>query len=150
MNMTHEYCITHSCTAPRLQSRPGYVDEFEVEDVKFGPNPPLLKSARWIPSSAMSEADLEHDIGVDAKLLFQGGLSFAVTTKLWLNWPRDRYAFLPVRVEIRLTELAGAVRMGVRRHRSFVSFMAEPFSQFEVESTLGQSKTKLQAVKVES
>ena len=70
-----------------------------------------------------------------------------MTTKLWLNWPRDRYAFLPVRVEIRLTELAGAVRMGVRRHNTFVAFLAEPFSQFEVVSSLGSNNSKLQAVR---
>jgi hypothetical protein len=52
-----------------------------------------------------------------------------------------------LKVHIRMTEMAGAVRMGVRRNKSFVSFLAEPFSIFEVDSTIGKHETKFKQLR---
>jgi hypothetical protein len=64
----------------------------------FGPTPPLLTAARWLPTSAMENADLEYDLAMNAKFRFRGALSFTVETKFWINWPRERYASIPLQV----------------------------------------------------
>lgn len=56
-----------------------------------------------------------------------------------MNWPRDRYAFLPVRVELELSELLGTIRFGVSKHNTFVGFVEEPFTKFAVQSSVGNN-----------
>lgn len=57
------------------------------------------------------------------------------------------FSLLHKKVRIRLTELSGAVRMGVRKHRTFISFLSEPYSCFEVNSSLGKKETKMHNLK---
>ena len=118
-----------------------------VEVVGYGCSPPLITGARWLPSSAMAGADLEYDIGVDAKLHYKGGFAFIVTTRFCINWPRPKSASLPMQVHVRLTEMSGAVRFGVTRDNTFMAFLGEPYSSFEVKSSLGSKSTKVQNLK---
>jgi hypothetical protein len=37
--------------------------------------------------------------------------------------------------------------MGVRKHRTFISFLSEPYSCFEVNSSLGKKETKMHNLK---
>lgn len=118
-------------------TKPGYVDRFVVGDVKFGSIPPLLCNMQWTPAKAGDGSDTEHDISCTADMTFRSGLKFAVSTRLWLNWPRDKFAFIPVVINLEITELLGRIRFGVRKQKSFLSFVDEPFSRFTVHSELG-------------
>jgi hypothetical protein len=145
----------HQWLASRLEhnlnkgwkNKPDFCDQMSVAVVGFGPSPPLVTNARWLPTSAMAGSDLEHDVGVDAKLRFKGGFSFVVTTRFWVNWPRPKSASLPMQVLVRLTELSGAVRFGVTRDKTFAAFLGEPYSSFEVKTSLGSKTTKVQNLK---
>lgn len=145
----------HNWMASRLEhnlnkgwkNKPDFCDEVSVQMVGFGPTPPLVTNARWLPTCAMAGSDLEHDVGVDANLRFKGGFSFVVTTRFWVNWPRPKSASMPMQVLVRLTEISGAVRFGVTRDRTFVSFLGEPYSSFEVKSSFGTKSAKVQNMK---
>ena len=145
----------HTWMASRLEhnlnkgwkNKPDFCDEMSVQMVGFGPTPPLVTNARWLPTCAMAGSDLEHDVGVDAKLRFKGGFSFVVTTRFWVNWPRPKSASMPMQVLVRLTEISGAVRFGVTRDRTFVSVLGEPYSSFEVKSSFGSKSAKVQNMK---
>ena len=47
--------------------RPNYVDEFRVENLRFGVLPPMLKNVKWVPTSALEEdSDMAYDIAMVA------------------------------------------------------------------------------------
>ena len=130
---------------------PEFLDELRVSGVAFGAAPPVLRDLRWVPSCELGGgADAEHDAAVDASVMYRGGVRFLVETSMWLNWPRDRYASLPVRVEIELSELSGPMRFGVRRRRSFASFLQEPHMRFDVRSQVGHRASLRDLPKLDS
>jgi hypothetical protein len=57
--------------------------------------------------------------------------------RFWINWPRDRYAFIPVKMRIELSEISGKIHFGVQKRASFISFLEEPYSRFSVKSEVG-------------
>jgi hypothetical protein len=224
-------------------TRPGYIDDIQVESVTFGSSPPLLFNVQWSPpvgkenkddknkSSATPEdesrcdinsnisnvekdikgakihenyfgpeKDLENDNpppiqignndnpkispGIDindnstsdsnntnncssdyhnedgddgsrgsdedvectADMAFRSGLTFKISTRLWCNWPRDRYASLPVTIILELVEISGRVRFGVDHGSSFVSFLEDPMTRFAVHTEVGGDSFKLKDI----
>mmetsp|Transcript_22551 Transcript_22551/g.22741 ORF Transcript_22551/g.22741 Transcript_22551/m.22741 type:complete len:1219 (+) Transcript_22551:249-3905(+) len=117
--------------------RPGYIDEFSVSNVAFGSIPPLLNNMQWAPVCMGDGTDPEYDVACTADMAFRSGLQFTVSTRLWLNWPMDRFAFIPVVIKLEISELSGKIRFGVRKRRSFISFVDEPYSRFTVHSEVG-------------
>lgn len=123
--------------------RPGYIDEFKVGNVSFGSIPPLLCNMQWAPVCVGDGTDPEYDVACIADMTFRSGLQFTVSTRLWLNWPMDKFAFIPVVIQLEISELCGKIRFGVRKRRSFLSFVGEPYSRFTVHSEVGsQYKVK--------
>ena len=57
--------------------------------------------------------------------------------RLWMNWPRDKYAFIPVKMRIEVSEVIGKVHFGVQKRASFLSFVEEPYTRFAVKSEVG-------------
>lgn len=57
--------------------------------------------------------------------------------RLWINWPRDRYAFIPVKMKVEVSEVIGRVHFGVQKRASFLSFIEEPYTRFAVKSEVG-------------
>lgn len=118
--------------------RPDFLDPFSVEGVKFGSSPPLLRNMQWIPVvDGATHQDAEYDIACTADMTFRTGISFTVKTRVWLNWPRDKYAFIPVSIDLEIAEMSGKIRFGVCKKNSFFSFLEEPFTRFKVNSELG-------------
>jgi len=71
-------------------------------------------------------------------MTFRSGLKFTVSTRLWINWPQDHYAFIPIVIELEVTELIGQIRFGVTRNTSFFSFVGEPYTRFNLHSEIGK------------
>lgn len=61
----------------------------------------------------------------------------AQTFRLWINWPREKCAHIPISVVLEVSELSGKIRFGVRKHSSFLSFVEEPYTRFNVTSEVG-------------
>lgn len=85
-----------------------------------------------VPTSALEDGDLAHDIAMVADMNYPGGFGFTVSTSLSINWPMAGAARLPLAVDIELVELVGPVRIGVRRQQSYCSFLTEPHVRFKV------------------
>lgn len=81
-----------------------------------------------------------------ADMAFRSGIKFVISTKLWLNWPRDRYASVPVIFHLELVEMSGKIRFGVRRGYSFLSFLKDPLTRINVRSEVGGDKYKLKDI----
>lgn len=43
----------------------------QISDLRFGSLPPLLKNARWVPTAALEDADLSHDIAMVADMVYR-------------------------------------------------------------------------------
>lgn len=50
--------------------RPNYVDEFRVENLRFGALPPMLKNVKWVPTSALEDPDMAYDIAMVADVAY--------------------------------------------------------------------------------
>jgi hypothetical protein len=140
-------------------NRPGFVDEFKVDDVSFGSTPPILRNVLWTPlfeqtekkrSASSSKADgpvdpnylgplddPDNDVACLADLSFKSGISFALSTKIWCNWPRDHIASIPITMKLDIREVSGPIKFGVRRNCSFVSFLEEPQTRFKISVEVG-------------
>ena len=62
--------------------------------------------------------------------------------RLWINWPRDRYASVPVTLHLDLAELSGKIRFGVTRGHSFFSFLGDPLMRISVRNEVGKGAYK--------
>lgn len=58
--------------------------------------------------------------------------------RLWINWPRDRYASVPVTLHLHLAECSGPIRFGVQRSHSFFSFVGDPVMRINVRNEIGK------------
>lgn len=70
-------------------------------------------------------------------MVFESRLRFSVSTVIWINWPRERFASLPVSLTLEVEEIVGKVRFGVEKGCSFLSFLEEPRTKFNVTSAMG-------------
>ncbi len=119
--------------------RPEFIDQFTVEQVKFGTIPPVLSNIQWVPmTSQPDEAEANYDVECTGDIVFKSGISFKICTKLFVNWPREKYASIPVLLQLDVIEVAGRIRFGVNKKNSFLSFLDEPHSRFHVHSEVGE------------
>ncbi|CAK9251029.1 unnamed protein product [Sphagnum jensenii] len=155
------WTVAKASTLLNKRTRPDYVDEFVVDDVVFGTLPPVFLNVQWVPAtvsvaSAMtsgtesphtptaappaesSSAPSDYDVRFTADVVFRSGLKIKVSTKLWLNWPRDRYASIPVSLTIDLDELSGRVLIGTDRTSLYVTFVEEPFTRLKITTEVGE------------
>ena len=51
-------------------ARPGYIDEMQIQNLRFGAMPPMLKNVRWVPTSALDDAELQYDIAMAADMSY--------------------------------------------------------------------------------
>jgi hypothetical protein len=126
--------------------RPGFIDVFCVDKVKFGLLPPLLFNVKWSPLSRsnsedninINSKDIDFDVECIGDLSFKSGIKFHVSTKLTANWPMNGYT-IPVSLEIEIVEIIGRVKFGVKKGCSYLSFIEEPTTRFSIHSQIGES-----------
>lgn len=119
--------------------RPAFIDPFELGDLRFAEDPPLLTNIQWVPIAAPEDGDPYFDVVCTADLAFESpNMSFAVSTTVWINWPREHFASVPITLTLEVAQICGKVRFGVERGGSFLSFLEEPRTEFVASSALGQ------------
>jgi hypothetical protein len=81
--------------------------------------------------------DPEFDVNCEGDLTFRSGVQFSVSTKIWINWPKEKYASIPVLLKLNMEEVAGRIRFGVIKNSCCFSFLEMPYTRFRVVSELG-------------
>jgi hypothetical protein len=117
--------------------RPNFIEDFRVTDVKFSEQPPLLSNIQWMPITDESQGNPFYDVVCTADMVFESKLQFSVSTVVWINWPREHFASVPLSLTLEVAEVVGKVRFGVEKGCSFMSFLEEPKTKFNVSSAMG-------------
>lgn len=81
--------------------------------------------------------DEEFDVNCEGDMTFRSGVTFSVSTKIWINWPKEKYASIPVLLKLNMEEVAGPIRFGVIKNSCCFSFLEMPYTRFRVVSELG-------------
>ena len=140
----------------KAPQRPDYIEEFTVEDVKFGGLPPLVTNIRWVPGDAKKHSSNPHaedgpgpnvssnkpafnfftadhnpnfDVNCEADLTFRSGIQFSLSTRIWINFPTYRYTSIPVLLKLNVEEVGGSVRFGFIKNACFLSFLSMPYTR---------------------
>eukprot|EP01035_Chromulina_nebulosa_P018863 gene18863-24648_t len=136
-------------------TRPSFVDDFVVNGVTFGSTPPILTNVKWSPVTSgdfnVTEPthktknylgcldDPEFDVACSGDLSFKSGITFTLSTKFWINWPREHYSSIPLTAILKIREVTGPIKFGVRKNCSFLSFIEEPQTRFAMSMEVGDS-----------
>jgi len=123
--------------------KPKYIGNFTVSNLSLGQIPPIIRNAKWVLPGELQGADLEHDAAADLDVVYRSNngnaIELKINTDIWLNWPREKGTCIPVKLSLKLVELTGSVRLGVRKGKSFCCFMRNPHTKFDVKSSIGNS-----------
>lgn len=118
----------------------------EESDEELDENGQRRESFSEGPADQYDNSDPYYYAACTADMAFRSGIKFTVATKLWLNWPRDRYASVPVLFHMDLAEMTGRIRFGVTRNYSFITFLRDPTTRINVRSEVGGDKYKLKDI----
>jgi len=111
-----------------------------VDELDFGHSLPKIQG--------IDKRAEDEQLHLELDIFYPGGLYFSVSTEIWINWPRERFASLPVSISIGLASLTGKVSFTCPFERDTIFVMGligEPDLLFEVGSLLGY-KTELRDV----
>lgn len=133
----HDYFKSKLEMVLNRQERPLFIDAFRVGDLSFDERPPLFSNIRWLPITCPADGDPLYDVVCSANMSFESSVRFTVSTTVWINWPRDHYASLPISLSLEVTQVKGKIRFGVEKGLTFLSFLGKPKTQFNVTSNLG-------------
>ena len=143
LNVTWEPKVTESPVEKKKvaseKSDKTTVDDEDDDDEGEGGDADATNSAE--KDKKMNEE--VDEVACTADFAFRSGLKFTLQTKIWCNWPRDRYASIPVTLDLELVEISGRIKLGVRHSHSFVSFLEEPLTRFSIDSSLGNDSFKV-------
>eukprot|EP01039_Chlorochromonas_danica_P006027 gene6027-6637_t len=106
-------------------------------------NEEIASKARDVPET---EEEFLYYAACTADMAFRSGIKFTIATKLFLNWPRDRYVSVPVILHLDLAELSGRIRFGVTKAYSFLTFLKDPMMRISVRSEVGNEKYKIRDI----
>ncbi|KWU46765.1 hypothetical protein RHOSPDRAFT_7012, partial [Rhodotorula sp. JG-1b] len=83
------------------------LDFIEVDEVELGEAFPVLTDARVRPSGTDSESRVEIDVDYSDRVVL------AVSTRVVLNFPRPRFAILPVSLSVSLERFSGTLTVEI-------------------------------------
>lgn len=81
-----------------------WLDPIEVTALNLGQSFPLLSNARIRPADGQGRVRAEVDLD------WADTLSLSISTSVLINFPRPRFAVLPVQIGVELVSVAGTVR----------------------------------------
>ena len=143
LNVTWEPKVTENPVEkkkmPSEKSDKTTVDEDDDDDEGEGDDANATTAAE--KEKKMNEE--VDEVACTADFAFRSGMKFTLQTKIWCNWPRDRYASIPVTLDLELVEISGRIKLGVRHSHSFISFLEEPLTRFSIDSSLGNDSFKV-------
>ncbi|WVN90415.1 uncharacterized protein L203_105651 [Cryptococcus depauperatus CBS 7841] len=122
----------------------GWLDPIEVNSISLGGSFPLLSNARIRPSDG--QGHLRAEIDVD----YIDSMSMSLSTAILVNFPRPRFAVLPVSLGVELLSLGGTMSVTLHepvndRQHIHVCLLPDFHLNLKTTSLLG-SRAKLQDI----
>eukprot|EP00010_Vexillifera_abyssalis_P000287 CAMPEP_0201549198 /NCGR_PEP_ID=MMETSP0173_2-20130828/5693_1 /ASSEMBLY_ACC=CAM_ASM_000268 /TAXON_ID=218659 /ORGANISM="Vexillifera sp., Strain DIVA3 564/2" /LENGTH=292 /DNA_ID=CAMNT_0047958795 /DNA_START=260 /DNA_END=1138 /DNA_ORIENTATION=+ len=122
--------------------KPSYVGPIHIDRVDIGDE--LLK-IKHIAMCRRREKLLDNNTTAselvgEAKVNYRGGASIKVSFNVYINWPRPKFATLPVSATIRLENIAGIMRFfapATIPARVSMAFSSMPETEFGVRLVVG-------------
>ena len=104
------------------KKRPGFIDTFICESIAFGTLPPLLSNLKWLPT--VGEPDTNVSFLGDVN--FCSGIKFRIKSFINVNWPREKYASIPITIDLEIVQVTGRFKFSVDIESSHLCFLEEP------------------------
>ena len=111
----------------------------EGEDGKAADSPQIPGTAKNMKAYDLNSFpyNADFDVNCEGDMTFRSGVQFSVSTKIWINWPKEKYASIPVLLKLNMEEVAGRIRFGVIKNSCCFSFLEMPYTRFRVVSEVG-------------
>ncbi|CAK9786726.1 hypothetical protein CC85DRAFT_248302 [Cutaneotrichosporon oleaginosum] len=121
-----------------------WLDPIDVTSVSLGKTFPLLSNARMRPADDQGRVRCEIDVD------FADSISLTVATSVLVNFPRPRFAVLPVQIGVELVSVGGTLSVQIHhpkddRQHLHVCLLPDFHLNLKTTSLLG-SRAKLQDI----
>ena len=93
-----------------------------MESITFGSLPPLLSNLQWVPT--VDEPDTNVSFIGDVN--FCSGIKFHIKSFINVNWPREKYASIPIVIDLEILQVTGRFKFSVDIDSSHLCFLDEP------------------------
>ncbi|CAO1639424.1 unnamed protein product [Sympodiomycopsis kandeliae] len=87
-----------------------FLDEIQVTECILGNSYPTLSNARVRPRDDQGRVRIEIDVD------YNDVLSLALRTSILVNYPRPRFAVLPISLGVRITRFSGTISLSLSSH----------------------------------
>ena len=115
-------------------NRPDFLGPVVCEKIFFGTDMVQVKSVKMTGTNQPGELVGEADI------TYNGGGGLEINTELFVNWPSDKFASIPVNAVVKLTHLAGKVSPLLLPSLPFLQHLTSSFPlqlHFHLPAALG-------------
>ncbi|RUP51726.1 hypothetical protein BC936DRAFT_146305 [Jimgerdemannia flammicorona] len=123
--------------------RPDFVGPIRVTELNLGDDFPIFSKARIRPSDELAQMRAEIDFD------FNNQVTLGIDTRVFVNWPKPRFAALPVSLVLSVIKFSGTLTVELLTTPTdrYIALSVLPdFSlEFAVQSLIG-SRTKLEDV----
>eukprot|EP01104_Vermistella_antarctica_P018484 TRINITY_DN6870_c0_g1_i1.p1 TRINITY_DN6870_c0_g1~~TRINITY_DN6870_c0_g1_i1.p1 ORF type:complete len:764 (+),score=227.05 TRINITY_DN6870_c0_g1_i1:276-2567(+) len=124
-------------------NRPDFLGEITVGEVLFGSEMLQIVGVNAVGTSKQGE------ITGEALISYAGGAGVEIGTELFVNWPREKAATVPIKATIKLVKLEGKLLIHVPPEigARIVAFFPEcPTLDFDVDVRVGSGGTRISKV----
>lgn len=87
---------------------PDFIDTIKVTELNIGDDYPIFSNCRIV--SGLTDDELEAQIDVD----FMDTLTLGIETKVFLNFPKSLFAFLPVSLSVSIVRFSGQLTVKIK------------------------------------
>eukprot|EP01102_Stenamoeba_stenopodia_P007900 TRINITY_DN222_c0_g5_i1.p1 TRINITY_DN222_c0_g5~~TRINITY_DN222_c0_g5_i1.p1 ORF type:complete len:833 (+),score=225.40 TRINITY_DN222_c0_g5_i1:1599-4097(+) len=122
-------------------NRPDFLGPIVCEKIFFGTEMVQVKSLRFANTK-----DSQDEIVGEADLVYNGGGGLEISTELFVNWPRDKFASIPVNAQVKLAHLSGKMHIHLPAEpgaRMSAFFAKLPEVDFSVEMLVGKKQMEV-------
>jgi Maintenance of mitochondrial morphology protein 1/PH domain len=125
--------------------KPNYVGPIVVEEVDIGRELVQLDRISFAQRRQDSDAWLRNrssELIGEAHVEYRGGASVKITFNVYINWPRPRFATIPVSAWLRIERVSGVLRLFAPSEvpsRISLAFIDMPLTDFSVRLIIGST-----------
>lgn len=92
------------------EGKMAFLDSIKVTECLLGTSYPILSNARVRPRDDQGRVRIELDVD------YSDLLSLSLQTAILVNWPRERFAVLPISLGLRITRFSGTLSLSFSSH----------------------------------
>ncbi|KAL6080040.1 ERMES complex subunit mmm1 [Balamuthia mandrillaris] len=87
------------------KKRPAYLGPIKISNIDVG------SSFLRVQKIKLLRGCLENEVIGEALLDYNGGFSVSVSTEVYINWPRDRFATIPMKITLTISRISGKLHI---------------------------------------